>query len=174
MQKIVLGGGCFWCIESVYNEMKGVITAHSGYMGGHTSNPDYQSVCSGVTGHAEVVLVEFDNQVVSLEEILKVFWTIHDPTTLNRQGNDKGTQYRSCIFYYTEDQKATIEKSIEEVAQEWYNDAVVTQVLPAESFYKAEDYHQNYFKNNPYQPYCVYVVNPKVQKFRSGFRDMLK
>ncbi len=162
-----LGGGCFWCLEAVYQEMKGVESVVSGYMGGRVLNPTYQQVCGGDTGHVEVVQVTFDSEVVSFRDILEVFFTIHDPTTLDRQGNDAGEQYRSAIFYHSEAQKQTAEEIISELDEEkvWSN-PVVTQVRPAELFYKAEDYHQNYFRNNPRQTYCAYVVAPKLRKFR--------
>jgi peptide-methionine (S)-S-oxide reductase len=170
-----LGGGCFWCLEAVYDELKGVAHVESGYAGGHVANPSYREVCNGTTGHAEVVRVTFDPQVVSFEEILRVFFTIHDPTTLNRQGNDVGPQYRSAIFYHNQEQKATAEKVIREISEAklWPN-PIVTEVTPLTNYYEAEDYHQEYFANNPYQPYCQVVVAPKVGKFRKQYMDKLK
>jgi peptide-methionine (S)-S-oxide reductase len=161
-----LGGGCFWCLEAVYHEMKGVESAISGYMGGHVDNPSYQAVCTGTTGHAEVVQVTFDPAVTTYREILEVFFSIHDPTTRDRQGNDVGTQYRSVIFTYNDEQKAIAEEMIRELGP-----AVVTQVVPAEEFYPAEEYHQEYFRKNPNQGYCSFVVAPKVKKFRTHFPD---
>lgn len=170
-----LGGGCFWCIETVYNELQGVETAISGYAGGHVPKPSYQQVCTGNTGHAEVVQVTFDPDRISFDEILDVFFTIHDPTTLNRQGADMGTQYRSAIFYHTPEQKVTAEKKIRELETEglWPN-PIVTEVTPIDVFYPAEDYHQEYFKKNPNAGYCQVVIAPKVAKFRKSFLDRLK
>jgi peptide-methionine (S)-S-oxide reductase len=170
-----LGGGCFWCLEAVYDELKGVESVESGYMGGHVINPTYRQVCSGTTGHAEVVRVTFDPQTVSYREILQIFFTIHDPTTLNRQGNDVGPQYRSVIFYHSPEQKATAEAVIQELtdAKVWPN-PIVTEVTPAGEFYMAEGYHQEYFANNPWQPYCQVIVAPKVAKFRKQYFERLK
>jgi peptide-methionine (S)-S-oxide reductase len=165
-----LGGGCFWCLEAVYQEMEGVRSAVSGYMGGHVDNPDYNQVCSGNTGHAEVVQIEFDPAMTSFRDLLEVFFSIHDPTTLNRQGNDVGTQYRSAIFFHSEQQEQEARAIIEEMtAERYWRDPIVTQVAPAARFYPAEAYHQEYFTNNPDQPYCQFVVAPKVAKFRSKF-----
>ena len=165
-----LAGGCFWCLEAVFDEMEGVLSAESGYMGGHVANPSYREVCAGSTGHAEVVQVTFDPAVTSFRDILDVFFAIHDPTTLNRQGNDIGSQYRSAIFYHTPEQKATAEAVIGELgAKKMWKDRIVTEVTPATQFYPAEDYHQEYFQNNQFQPYCQFVVAPKVEKFRSKF-----
>lgn len=164
-----LGGGCFWCLEAVFDEMRGVLQVDSGYMGGHVENPTYQDVCSGRTGHIEVVQVKFDADVVTFREILEVFFSIHDPTSRDRQGNDAGTQYRSVIFYHGEAQRATAEEIIRELGP-----AVVTELRPAEAFYIAEDYHQKYFRKNPNQGYCAYVVSPKVKKFRTHFAEKLK
>lgn len=169
-----LGGGCFWCVETVFNELKGVYKATSGYMGGHIENPTYKMVCTGETGHAEVVQVEFDPGITSYEDILNVFWAIHNPTTLNRQGNDIGTQYRSAIFYHSDDQKIKAEHSIKEVASKLYDDPIVTEITKAGEFWEAEAYHQGYYKQNPNQGYCSMVVGPKVAKFRSKFKNMLK
>jgi peptide-methionine (S)-S-oxide reductase len=169
-----LGGGCFWCLEAVYRETKGVISAVSGYMGGQTANPAYKEVCGGRSGHVEVVQVTFDPSVISLNDILDIFFAIHDPTTLNRQGNDAGTQYRSVIFHHSPEQKAAAEEKIAELTREKaFSDPIVTAVEPAKEFYPAEDYHQDYFENNPNQPYCAFVVAPKVQKFRKKFAGSL-
>lgn len=170
-----LGGGCFWCLEAVYLEMKGIEKVASGYCGGAVPNPTYYQVCEGDTGHAEVVQLTFDPQVVSFKDILKVFFTIHDPTTLNRQGADVGTQYRSAIFYHSPEQKVIAEETIQELtAEKIWDNPIVTQIAPLDIFYAAEDYHQEYFANNPYQPYCQYVVAPKVVKFRKYFTENLK
>jgi len=170
-----LAGGCFWCLEAVYNDLKGVESVESGYMGGKTANPSYEDVCSGETGHAEVVQLSFDPKSVSFKEILEVFFVIHDPTTLNRQGNDAGTQYRSAIFYHSAAQKAAAERVIADLgAGKVYDDPIVTEVVPASKFYAAENYHQEYFRRNPTQPYCAFVVRPKVAKFRKHFLEKLK
>jgi peptide-methionine (S)-S-oxide reductase len=167
---ITLGGGCFWCLEAVYRETEGIDSAVSGYMGGPSSNPTYKQVCTGTSGHVEVVQVTFDPTVITRRDVLEIFFVIHDPTTLNSQGNDHGTQYRSVIFYHSPEQKMAAEEIIAELtAQNAYGRPIVTTVEPASVFYKAEDYHQNYFENNPNQPYCSYVVAPKVQKFRAKF-----
>lgn len=170
-----LAGGCFWCLEAVYQELRGVELVESGYMGGHIRNPSYREVCNGTTGHAEIVQVTFDTQEVSFKEILQLFFTIHDPTTLNRQGADVGTQYRSAIFYHSDEQKATAEEVIREItaAGVWSN-PIVTEVAAADTFYKAEDYHQNYYTQNGGQPYCRVVIAPKVAKFRKQYVDRLK
>jgi len=170
-----LAGGCFWCVETVFNDLQGVESAISGYSGGTVPNPSYKQVCNGNTGHAEVVQVTFDPRVVSFKQILEVFFTIHDPTTLNRQGNDMGTQYRSGIFYHSPEQKATAEALIRELtaARLWGN-PIVTEVAPFKTFYPAEDYHQRYFEHNPDQPYCRVVVAPKVAKFRKQYLSRLK
>jgi peptide-methionine (S)-S-oxide reductase len=165
-----LGGGCFWCLEAVYQEMEGVLSVESGYMGGHMENPDYNSVCGGRTGHAEVVQVKFDPEVTLYREILEVFFTIHDPTTLDRQGNDVGSQYRSVIFYHDEHQRTIAETLIRELeADRVFPSPIVTEVCPAATFYKAEDYHQDYFRQNPRQSYCSFIVAPKLRKFREKF-----
>jgi peptide-methionine (S)-S-oxide reductase len=170
-----LGGGCFWCLEAVYDQMEGVLSVESGYMGGHQENPDYQSVCTGTTGHAEVVQVTFDPAAITYRDILEVFFAIHDPTTRDRQGNDAGPQYRSVIFYHDEAQRAAAEETIREMeAQAAWPDPIVTEVSPASTFYPAEEYHQEYFQNNPRQPYCAYVVAPKVQKFRKEFASRVR
>lgn len=169
-----LGAGCFWCVEAVFQELKGVLKVESGYMGGKNPNPTYREVCSGTTGHAEVARITFDPSVISYEELLEVFWTTHDPTTLNRQGADAGTQYRSVIFYYNEDQKKIAEDSKYEVAPTLWENTIVTQVVPAETFYPAEDYHQDYYANNSNAGYCQIVINPKIEKVRSKFSDKVK
>jgi peptide-methionine (S)-S-oxide reductase len=170
-----LGGGCFWCLEAVYDEMKGVISVESGYMGGMLPDPDYHSVCTGKTGHIEVVQVTFDPSVTSYREILEVFFAIHDPTSFDRQGNDSGTQYRSAIFTHSEAQARTARETIEDLDREdIFGKPIVTEVRPAETFYIAEDYHQEYFRKNPNQPYCSFVVSPKVGKFRQKFADKLR
>ena len=169
----ILGGGCFWCLEAVYLEARGVTRVESGYMGGSTAGPTYEQVCAGTTGHAEVVRLEFDPNVISYRDILEIFFTIHEPTTLNRQGNDVGTQYRSVIFTTSPEQDATARKVMAEMAAVW-DAPIVTQVLPAETWYKAEDYHQNYFAQHPLQGYCAFVVAPKVAKFRKTFAERLK
>jgi peptide-methionine (S)-S-oxide reductase len=168
------GAGCFWCVEAVFQELKGVLKVESGYMGGKLSNPSYQDVCSGTTGHAEVARITFDPDVISYEELLEVLWTTHDPTTLNRQGADAGTQYRSAIFYYTDEQKRKAEESKAKVATSIWDQKIVTEIVPASTFYPAEDYHQNYYANNQNAGYCRIVINPKIQKVREKFRDKLK
>jgi peptide-methionine (S)-S-oxide reductase len=172
---ITLGGGCFWCTEAVFEQLKGVEKVESGYSGGKTPNPTYKEVCSGTTGHAEVIEVTFDPNVISLKEILEIFFVTHDPTTLNRQGADVGTQYRSVIFYRNEAQKKISQEVIQEItdAKIWDN-KIVTELAPFTKFYKAEDYHQGYFRANPQQGYCRAVIAPKVSKFREKFRDKLK
>ena len=174
-ETITLGGGCFWCLEAVFDELKGVTKVESGFAGGHVANPSYTQVSDGDTGHAEVVQITFDPHVVTRDTVLRAYFTIHDPTTLNRQGNDVGTQYRSIAFYRNAEQKAAIEQAIKETADshEW-NGAIVTQVQPFTVFYKAENYHQEYFKLHGEQPYCQLVVAPKVAKFRKKFHDFLK
>ena len=175
LETATLGGGCFWCTEAVYLELKGVESVKPGYSGGHVKNPTYQEVCTEATGHAEVVQITFDPEVVSFSEILEVFFVTHDPTTLNRQGNDVGTQYRSAIFYHSEQQKQTAIKVIGLLEKEKaYNKPIVTEVTPFDAFYVAEDYHINYFARNKNQPYCQYVVAPKVEKFRKVFKNNLK
>lgn len=169
-QTTVLAGGCFWCIEAVFLELEGVESVESGYMGGSTTNPTYRDICTGQTGHAEVVRVVFNPAVLTFRDLLEVFFAIHDPTTLNRQGNDVGSQYRSAIFYTSEDQKREAENFVAALeAERKFNSPIVTEITPASPFYPAEDYHQDYYQNNPYQPYCQFVVEPKLAKFRSGF-----
>ena len=170
-----LGSGCFWCTEAVFSDLKGVVKVESGYSGGTVANPSYEQVCTGRTGHAEVAQITFDPEVISYKEILEVFFTVHDPTTLNRQGGDVGTQYRSVIFYHNNEQRAVAEQVIKEITGAGIWDApIVTQVEPLKAFYKAEDYHQQYFENNPRQPYCQIVIAPKVRKFREHYRERLK
>ncbi len=170
-----LAGGCFWCLEAVYEQLRGVVKVESGYAGGAADNPTYKQVCTGTTGHAEVVQVTFDPAEISYREILEVFFAIHDPTQLNRQGADVGTQYRSAIFYHTPEQKQVAEELIAELSRERIWDRpIVTEVVPFERFFKAEDYHQGYYRANPNQPYCAAVVGPKVAKFRQKFAARLK
>jgi peptide-methionine (S)-S-oxide reductase len=173
-ETITLAGGCFWCIEAVFRDLKGVSRVTSGYAGGNVKNPTYKDVCSGLTGHAEVVQISFDPKVIKLEDLLEVFWTIHDPTSLNRQGADVGTQYRSAIFYSNPAQKAIAEKSMIEVATQLWDDPIVTQVAPLKEFYPAEDYHQNYYELNKSQPYCQVVISPKIKKIKEKFGSKLK
>jgi len=170
-----LAGGCFWCLEAVYDDMKGVVSVESGYMAGKNPNPTYEQVCSGTTGHAEVVQIRFDPAVASFRELLEVFFVIHDPTTLNRQGNDAGTQYRSAIFLHSPAQQQTAQEVIAQMTRDkvWPS-PIVTEVSAAQTFWIAEDYHQEYFARNPNQGYCAFVVAPKVQKFRKHFLDKLK
>lgn len=175
LEKATLGGGCFWCTEAVYLELKGVADVKPGYSGGHVKNPSYREVCNETTGHAEVVQITFDPEIVSYTEILEVFFVTHDPTTLNRQGNDVGTQYRSAIFYHSEQQKQTAQKVIELLTKDKvYNKPIVTEVTAFSAFYPAEDYHVNYFARNKNQPYCQFVVAPKVEKFRKVFKEKMK
>lgn len=174
-QLATLGGGCFWCLEAVYLELQGVEKVVSGYAGGSVRNPSYRQVCTGNTGHAEVVQLTFDPEQISFREILEVFFTIHDPTTLNRQGADVGTQYRSAIFYHDEEQRQIAKETIAKLdaADIWPN-PIVTEVTPLDTFYEAEDYHQDYYEQNPNQPYCQIVITPKVAKFRKKFADKRK
>ena len=170
-----LAGGCFWCLEAIYDELRGIEDVVSGYSGGSVPNPSYEMVCTGTTGHAEVVQITFDSKVISFKQILQVFFTIHDPTTLNRQGPDVGTQYRSAIFYHSPEQKATAEQLIAELeASKVWDHPIVTKVTPFERFYPAEAHHQEYFKRNPDQAYCRIVIAPKVAKFRKRYLDELK
>lgn len=174
-ETITLAGGCFWCLEAVFDEMKGALSVDSGFSNGHVANPSYRDVCSGDTGHAEVVRLTFDPAVISFHDILKVFFAIHDPTTLNRQGADTGTQYRSGIFYHTPEQKEIAENLISELnAQKIWISPIVTEVEAIKDFYIAEDYHQEYFARNQSQPYCQAVVAPKVAKFRKRYLELLK
>ena len=174
-EKATLAGGCFWCLEAVFDELKGVVSVESGYSGGHVADPSYRAVCTGMTGHAEVVQVTFDPQVLSFADLLRVFFTVHDPTTMNRQGGDVGTQYRSAIFYHSDEQKRVAEEIIKEVDEsKVWGRPVVTEVTPFDKFYIAEDYHQEYYASNPNQPYCRVVIEPKVVKFRKHYMDRLK
>jgi len=167
------GGGCFWCIETLFQDLKGVLNVESGYAGGRTHNPTYQEVCNEVTGHAEVIQVEYDPTAITYSTLLSVFFAVHDPTTLNRQGNDVGTQYRSIILYHTPEQQLLAQQAIQ-AAQLNEGRTIVTEVVPFDRFYKAEAYHQNYYKNNPFQPYCSFVISPKIKKFKHEFRKILK
>lgn len=169
------GAGCFWCVEAVFQQLEGVYTVASGYSGGARANPTYEQVCSGGTGHAEVIQIAFDPKVISFEELLEVFWSVHDPTTLNRQGGDVGTQYRSVIFYHSEKQKELALKYKDELNKSGaYSSSLVTEVAPFTAFYKAEGYHQNYYNENSKQPYCSLVISPKLEKFKKVFKDKLK
>jgi peptide-methionine (S)-S-oxide reductase len=171
----VLGGGCFWCTEAIYGRVKGVLSAIPGYAGGETESPTYSEVCSGKTGHAEVVRVEFDPEIITYEEILEIFWHAHDPTTLNRQGNDIGTQYRSIILYADDEQKELAQSSLKTAdTSGMFSQPIVTQIEPLGEFYPAEDYHHDYFANNPNQPYCRAIISPKVQHFMRDFSAKLK
>jgi peptide-methionine (S)-S-oxide reductase len=175
LELATLGGGCFWCLEAVYVELNGVEKVVSGYAGGKVKNPNYDQVCGGRTGHAEVVQITFDPDVISFKELLEVFFTIHDPTTLNRQGNDAGTQYRSIILYHDEEQKKVAQQTIEELgAARIWEQPIVTEVVPLAEFYAAENYHQRYFERNPQQPYCQIIVAPKVAKVRQKFMAKLR
>jgi peptide-methionine (S)-S-oxide reductase len=175
LEVATLAGGCFWCLEAVYDELKGVMDVVSGYSGGRATNPSYEAVCTGETGHAETVQVTFDPQVISYRELLEIFFTIHDPTSLNRQGADVGTQYRSAIFYHSSEQKTTAEQVIHDLeAQKIWGKPIVTELTPFGVFYPAEAYHQEYFKRNPYQGYCMIVIAPKVAKFRHKYLELLK
>jgi peptide-methionine (S)-S-oxide reductase len=175
MEMATLAGGCFWCLEAVFLDLVGVEKVQSGYAGGQHPSPTYEEVCRGTTGHAEVVQVEFDPETTSFRELLEVFFSIHDPTTLNRQGADVGTQYRSAVFYHTPEQRDAAEALIRELEAEGiWSDPIVTEVAPLEVFHEAEDYHRDYFRRNPAQPYCRAVIDPKVAKFRSRFRHKLK
>ena len=175
LETITLGGGCYWCVEAVYENLAGVKSVVSGFSGGKVANPTYEEVCTGTTGHAEVVQITYDKNITDLNEIFKVFFTVHDPTTLNRQGADVGTQYRSVIFYKNEEQKKAAQSIITELNKaKVYNNPIVTKVDPFKVFYKAEDYHQNYYANNKNQPYCKMVIQPKIEKFEKVFEDKLK
>ncbi|TAF64171.1 MAG: peptide-methionine (S)-S-oxide reductase [Cytophagales bacterium] len=172
---VTFGAGCFWCVEAIFQQVDGVIKVESGYSGGSVANPTYKQVCEGTTGHAEVCQLTYDPAVVSFKELLEIFWQTHDPTTLNRQGNDEGTQYRSAIFYHNEEQKNLAEKYKKELdASGAFSDPIVTEIVPFEKFYVAENYHQNYFNQNGEQPYCSFVIKPKVDKFKKVFADKLK
>ncbi len=171
--RATLGGGCFWCLEAIFSELKGVLRVTPGYCGGHVQNPTYQQVCNSDTGHAEEVQIEFDSESLSYKELLEVFFSTHDPTTLNRQGADVGSQYRSVIFYHDQEQKKTAELVMENVAGLWKND-IVTELVPLDVFYPAEQYHKNYYNLNPNQGYCQMVIAPKIVKFRDKFKDKLR
>lgn len=175
LETITLGGGCYWCVEAVYENLDGVKSVVSGFSGGKTVNPTYEEVCTGETGHAEVVQITYDKNITNINEIFKVFFTVHDPTTLNRQGADVGTQYRSVIFYKNDEQKKAAQSIIAELNKaKVYNNPIVTKLEPFKVFYKAEDYHQNYYANNKNQPYCKMVIQPKLEKFEKVFKDKLK
>ncbi|UPZ16007.1 peptide-methionine (S)-S-oxide reductase MsrA [Flavobacterium humidisoli] len=175
LETITLGGGCYWCVEAVYEQLDGVKSVVSGFSGGKVANPTYEEVCTGQTGHAEVVQITYDKNVTDINEIFKVFFTVHDPTTLNRQGADVGTQYRSVIFYKNEEQKKAAQSIIADLNKaKVYSNPIVTKVEPFKVFYKAEDYHQNYYANNKNQPYCKMVIQPKLEKFEKVFKDKLK
>jgi len=170
-----LGGGCFWCVEAVFDQVKGVESVESGYMGGDHPNPTYEAICTGTTGHAEIIQIQFNPKIISFRELLEIFFGIHDPTTLNRQGNDAGTQYRSAIFYHSAEQEAIAKEVIESLTKdELFDSPIVTEVVPASIFFIAEGYHQEYFVQNPSQPYCAYLISPKIAKFRQRFSDKLK
>jgi peptide-methionine (S)-S-oxide reductase len=168
-----LGGGCFWCVECIFQDLKGVIKVESGYMGGPKPNPTYREVCTGQSGHAEIIQVTFDPEIISFSAICAIFFTIHDPTTLNRQGADAGTQYRSVIYYHNDAQKTQAENAKKQAFEIW-DDPIVTEISEASTYYKAEEYHQNYYKRNPYEGYCQIVIAPKVRKFRKVFEALLK
>ncbi len=175
LETATIGAGCFWCVEAVFQQLEGVKTVVSGYTGGKVENPTYRQVSAGTTGHAEVIQLTYDPKVVTFPELLEVFWQTHDPTTLNRQGADVGTQYRSAVFYHTPEQKALAEKYKQELdASGAFNSPIVTEIVPVGKFYKAEDYHQNYYNLNSSQPYCSYVITPKLEKLKKVFKDKLK
>nr|WP_315244014.1 peptide-methionine (S)-S-oxide reductase MsrA [uncultured Flavobacterium sp.] len=175
LENITLGGGCYWCVEAVYENLEGVKSVVSGFSGGKTANPTYEDVCTGITGHAEVVQITYDKNITDINEIFKVFFTVHDPTTLNRQGADIGTQYRSVIFYKNEEQKKAAQHIINELNKaKVYDSPIVTKIEPLTKFYKAENYHQNYYENNTNQPYCKMVIQPKIEKFEKIFKSKLK
>jgi peptide-methionine (S)-S-oxide reductase len=175
LETATLGAGCFWCVEAIFQNLKGVHSVTSGYSGGFVKNPAYREVCNGTTGHAEVVQIDFDPSVITFNEILEVFWKTHDPTTLNRQGADVGSQYRSAIFYHSEEQKKIAEGSKDKMdASNYFPKPIVTEISPFKNFYKAEDNHQNYFNTNPNQPYCSFVIAPKMEKLQHLFKDKLK
>ena len=172
MQQALFGGGCFWCVEAIFLQLKGVQKVVSGYAGGHTDNPNYDDICRGDSNHAEVILIDYDETQISFEQLLDVFFTTHDPTTLNRQGNDIGTQYRSVIYYLNDDQQQQAQQSIDRLKAEGLN--MVTELSPAPKFYPAEEYHQNFFARNPAQGYCNFAIPPKLMKLRSKFQNLLK
>lgn len=174
IEKATLGAGCFWCVEAVFQELNGVHKVESGYTGGHIVNPTYEQICTKLTGHAEVIQIHFDPSTISYSQILEVFWSTHNPTTLNQQGADKGPQYRSAIFYHNDTQKVIAEKSAQEVATQLWDDPITTEITALGDYYPAEDYHQNYYKNNPSNGYCFAVINPKMAKFRKRFAEKLR
>jgi len=175
LKEVTFGAGCFWCIEAVFEELKGVVSVESGYSGGAVLNPTYTQICTGTTGHAEVARITYDADVISFKELLEVFWQTHDPTTLNRQGNDVGTQYRSAIFYHDASQKEQAEHYKNELNKSGaFSKAIVTEISPLINYYKAENYHQNYYSLNPNQGYCQYIIAPKMEKFRKAFKEKLK
>ncbi|WP_423149137.1 peptide-methionine (S)-S-oxide reductase MsrA [Rubrolithibacter danxiaensis] len=175
LQQATFGAGCFWCTEAVFQNLKGVKQVTSGYMGGETVNPTYMEICNGDTGHAEVIQLDFDPDTITYEELLLVFFKTHNPTTVNRQGNDVGSQYRSVIFYHTQEQKEQANNIIDQLTKELvFERPIVTEISPVSDFYKAEDYHQNYFNDNPNKPYCAFVIQPKLAKFTTEFKDKLK
>lgn len=175
LQQATFGAGCFWCTEAVFQSLTGVSNVSSGYMGGETENPTYMEVCNGDTGHAEVIRLDYDPEVISYEELLLIFFKTHNPTSLNRQGNDIGTQYRSVIFYYNEEQKKAAENMIDQLTREMvFEKPIVTELAPATDFYEAEDYHKNYYAGNTSKPYCMFVIQPKLSKFAKEFRDKIK
>lgn len=169
------GSGCFWCTEAIFERVNGVLDVVSGYSGGHVDNPTYEEVCNGTTGHAECTQITFNPDIIGYDELLEIFWKTHDPTTLNRQGNDAGTQYRSVIFFHNEEQKQKAEYYKQKLGEEKiWKDPIVTEISPSTKFYKAEKYHQDYYENNPYQGYCAFVITPKIEKFEKVFKDKLK
>lgn len=175
IEQATFGAGCFWCTEAVFQGLKGVKSVISGYMGGHLQNPTYDDICNGNSGHAEVIQLDYDSNIITYEELLLVFFKTHSPTSLNRQGNDVGTQYRSVVFYHTQEQKKAAEKMIDKLTIEnIYDQPIVTEITPVSKFYQAEDYHQNYFNDNPSKSYCVFVIQPKLAKFTQEFKDKLK
>ena len=173
-ESIVLGGGCFWCLDALYRRVKGVVSVTSGYAGGDTEQPTYEQVSSGTTNHAEVVNVKFNSKEINLETILEIFWAMHDPTTRNQQGNDVGTQYRSAIYYNNDKQKNVIEESLEKVAKKLWNQPITTEIKPIDTFWPAEDYHQDYFSKNPESGYCQIIINPKLNQFKQKFKNKIK
>jgi len=175
IEQAIFGGGCFWCTEAIFQNLKGVSNVVSGYMGGHKPDPSYEDICTGDTGHAEIIRIEFDPELITFEDLLLVFFKTHDPTTLNMQGNDMGNQYRSVIFYETREQKIAAENMIDKLGKEMvFERPIVTEVSPVSKFYEAEDYHQDYFSNNANKPYCVHIIQPKLAKFTREFKDKLK
>ena len=175
MELATFGAGCFWCVEAIFSRVEGVIEVQSGYSGGHIKNPSYKEVCTGTTGHAEVCQIGYDPGVINFLQLLELFWKTHNPTTLNRQGNDVGTQYRSVVFYHNEDQKKTAEEMKARLTAEGiWDDPMITEIVRFDVFYPAEDYHNDYYENNPSQPYCSFVITPKVEKFEKAFRDYLR